>query len=63
MTNVAILGGSGYTAVELLKVLPRHPKARIEAVTARQGGRPPSPCYIHRCLAQRPERAADGQRR
>ncbi|HVK14270.1 MAG TPA: hypothetical protein VM597_36350 [Gemmataceae bacterium] len=40
MTGDAILDGSGYTAVELLKLLLRHPKARIEAVTARQDGTP-----------------------
>lgn len=35
MTNVAILGGSGYTAVELMKILLRHPAARIVAITSR----------------------------
>src|SRR5437660_11357256 len=39
MTNdrvkVAILGGSGYTAVELMKILLRHPHAEIAAVTSR----------------------------
>ena len=34
--KVAILGGSGYTAVELLKILLRHPGAEIAAVTSRQ---------------------------
>ena len=38
MTKVAILGGSGYTAVELIKILLRHPHATIEAVTSRQEG-------------------------
>jgi len=33
---VAVLGGSGYTAVELLKILLRHPGVRIAAVTSRQ---------------------------
>ncbi len=32
----AILGGSGYTAVELLKILLRHPHAEVVAVTSRQ---------------------------
>jgi N-acetyl-gamma-glutamyl-phosphate reductase len=41
MTKVAILGGSGYTAAELIKILLRHPHARIEAVTSRQDGTPP----------------------
>ena len=40
MTKVAILGGSGYTALELIKILLRHPHARIEAVTSRQEGTP-----------------------
>lgn len=40
MTNIAILGGSGYTAVELIKLLLRHPHARIVAVTSRQEGTP-----------------------
>lgn len=34
--KVAILGGSGYTAVELVKILLRHPGAEIAAVTSRQ---------------------------
>jgi len=33
---VAILGGSGYTAVELIKLLLRHPGAEIAAITSRQ---------------------------
>jgi len=40
MTKVAILGGSGYTALELIKILLRHPDVRIEAVTSRQEGTP-----------------------
>jgi N-acetyl-gamma-glutamyl-phosphate reductase len=35
MTRVAILGGTGYTALELLRILLRHPRARITAVTSR----------------------------
>ncbi len=39
----AILGGSGYTAVELLKILIRHPGAEVVAVTSRQdAGKPVS---------------------
>ncbi len=34
--KVAILGGSGYTAVELIKILLRHPGAEIVAITSRQ---------------------------
>ena len=37
---VAILGGSGYTALELIRLLLRHPQARIVAVTSRQEGTP-----------------------
>jgi N-acetyl-gamma-glutamyl-phosphate reductase len=33
--RVAVLGGSGYTAVELMKLLLRHPHAEIAAVTSR----------------------------
>ncbi|HJZ90540.1 MAG TPA: N-acetyl-gamma-glutamyl-phosphate reductase [Gemmataceae bacterium] len=40
MTKIAILGGSGYTALEQIKLLLRHPEARIEAVTSRQEGTP-----------------------
>src|SRR5579884_3212889 len=38
--KVAILGGSGYTAVELIKILLRHPSAEIVAVTSRQEDTP-----------------------
>ncbi len=34
--EIAILGGSGYTAVELIKLLLRHPGADIVAITSRQ---------------------------
>lgn len=40
MTKVAILGGSGYTALELIKILLRHPHAKIEAITSRAEGTP-----------------------
>jgi N-acetyl-gamma-glutamyl-phosphate reductase len=36
MKKVAILGASGYTGVELIKILLRHPSAEIVAVTTRQ---------------------------
>lgn len=36
MTRIAIIGGSGYTALELIKILLRHPAAEIVAVTTRQ---------------------------
>ncbi len=40
MVKIAILGGSGYTAVELIKILLRHPAAEIVAVTSRQEDTP-----------------------
>lgn len=40
MTKVAILGGSGYTAAELIKILLRHPAVEIVAITTRQEGTP-----------------------
>src|SRR5438552_13589964 len=40
MTKIAILGGSGYTALELIRILLRHPAAEIVAVTSRQEGTP-----------------------
>src|SRR5262249_25761871 len=41
MTKVAILGGSGYTAAELIKILLRHPHVEIVAVTSRRDETPP----------------------
>jgi N-acetyl-gamma-glutamyl-phosphate reductase len=41
MTKIAILGGSGYTAAELIKILLRHPHAEIVAVTSRNEESPP----------------------
>lgn len=41
MTNVAILGATGYTALELIKILLRHRHAKITALTTRQEGSPP----------------------
>jgi N-acetyl-gamma-glutamyl-phosphate reductase len=38
MVRVAILGATGYTALELTKILLRHPQARITALTSRQEG-------------------------
>ena len=50
--KVAILGGSGYTALELLKILLRHPAAEVVAVTSRQEGTPPV-AELHPALAGR----------
>src|SRR5438270_1371206 len=52
MTKIAILGGSGYTAVELIKILLRHPAAEIVAVTSRQEGTP-AVAELHPSLANR----------
>jgi N-acetyl-gamma-glutamyl-phosphate reductase len=40
MVRVGILGATGYTALELIKLLLRHPEAKIEVITSRQEGRP-----------------------
>lgn len=54
MIRVAILGATGYTALELIKLLLRHPEARITALTSRQEGNPPI-SSIHPQLAGRIE--------
>jgi len=48
MTTVAILGATGYTAVELIKILLRHPHAEITALTSREDTRPV--CQVHPSL-------------
>ena len=35
MIKVGIVGGTGYTGVELLRLLARHPQARVTAITSR----------------------------
>jgi N-acetyl-gamma-glutamyl-phosphate reductase len=52
MTKVAILGGSGYTSLELIKILLRHPAAEIVAVTSRQQDTPHL-AELHHSLAGR----------
>jgi N-acetyl-gamma-glutamyl-phosphate reductase len=52
MTRIAILGATGYTAVELIKILLRHPGAEIVAVTSRQEGQPHI-AMIHPALSGR----------
>ncbi|MDR1269154.1 MAG: N-acetyl-gamma-glutamyl-phosphate reductase [Planctomycetaceae bacterium] len=39
MTTIAILGATGYTALELIKILLRHPNAEITALTSREDTR------------------------
>jgi len=41
MTRVAILGATGYTALELIRILLRNPDVSITAATTRQDGSPP----------------------
>jgi N-acetyl-gamma-glutamyl-phosphate reductase len=41
MIRTAIIGASGYTGLELLKLLARHPHARISALVSRQTERTP----------------------
>lgn len=52
MTRVAILGASGYTALEAIKLLLRHPQAEITAVTSRQEGNAHI-ASVHPSLARR----------
>ena len=52
MTKIAILGATGYTALELIKILLRHPDVEIVAVTSRQEGQPPV-AMIHPSLTGR----------
>lgn len=40
MINVGILGATGYTALELIKILLRHPEVNITALTTRDAGNP-----------------------
>ena len=52
MTRVAILGVTGYSALELVKLLLRHPQAEIVTVTSRQEGNPHI-AMVHPSLAGR----------
>jgi N-acetyl-gamma-glutamyl-phosphate reductase len=52
MTKIAILGGTGYTACELIKLLLRHPHADIVAVTSRDE-KMPNVADSHPSLASR----------
>src|SRR6478609_587166 len=36
MITVGIVGGTGYTGVELLRLLAQHPEARVRAITSRK---------------------------
>jgi N-acetyl-gamma-glutamyl-phosphate reductase len=41
MIRVGILGATGYTALELIKILLRHPEVEITTLTSRNEGSPP----------------------
>ena len=41
MVKVAVLGATGYTALEAIKILLRHPEVEIVGVTSRQEGKTP----------------------
>ena len=58
MTKVAILGGTGYTALELIKILLRHPAVEIVAITSRQEGAPKI-SEVHPSLARRIDLACE----
>ena len=46
MINVGIIGGSGYTGVELARILCNHPEVKITAATSRQfAGKPLSSVF------------------
>ncbi|MCH8293015.1 hypothetical protein IH992_18150 [Candidatus Poribacteria bacterium] len=50
--RVGILGATGYTALELLKILLRHPDVEVTALTSRQEDRP-HVAMVHPQLAGR----------
>jgi len=52
MIRIGILGATGYTALELIKLLLRHPETKITALTSRQQGEP-HVAAIHPSLAGR----------
>ncbi len=52
MIRVGILGATGYTALELMKILLRHPQAEITVLTSRQEDNP-HVAAVHRQLAGR----------
>ena len=52
MIRVGILGATGYTALELMKLLLRHPDVEITTLTSRQEGRP-HVAQVHPQLAGR----------
>lgn len=51
-TRVAILGATGYSALELIRILLRHPQVEITTVTSRQEASPPI-ASVHPSLSGR----------
>ena len=46
MVNVGIIGGTGYTGVELLRLLAMHPEVNMQVITSRsEAGRPVADLY------------------
>lgn len=58
MVRVGILGASGYSALELMKILLRHPEVKITALTTRQT-EPRAVDEVHPSLAGRLELALE----
>ena len=52
MVRVAVLGATGYSALEVIKILLRHPQVELVAATSRQEGSPPLGS-VHQSLAGR----------
>ncbi len=52
MIRVGIVGATGYTALELIKLLLRHPEVQLVALTSRQEGNP-HVSTVHRQLSGR----------
>lgn len=54
--KVAVLGASGYTGAELLRLLPRHPHVEIAALTGdSQAGHPVGEVFPHLAYAELPD--------
>jgi len=46
MIKVGIVGGTGYTGVELLRLLAQHPQVKLQAITSRkEAGLPVADMY------------------
>ncbi|MDA7978776.1 MAG: N-acetyl-gamma-glutamyl-phosphate reductase [Pirellulales bacterium] len=58
MTTIAIIGATGYSALEVIKILLRHPQAEITTVTSRQEEKPHI-AAVHPLLAGRLDLTCD----